>query len=253
MSIKSPRTICITGASSGIGAALAKAYAAPHIHLILTARHVQRLEQVAKDCQERGATTAIHSIDITDQTTLTAWLAEQDQATPIDLLIANAGCSGTQLSEEYMDTYARTQRLWDVHTKGTLITIHAVLPNMQQRRHGQIAIMSSINALIPTGSSGSYGAAKAALLHYGQSLRGQLKKQGIAVNVICPGWVNSALTDLNTHPMPFKISADRASEIIKKQLKNNKPLLIFPWPMAWVTWIYRVLPPVCRRWITAHT
>ncbi|PHQ78888.1 MAG: short-chain dehydrogenase [Coxiella sp. (in: Bacteria)] len=223
-----PHVVCITGASSGIGAALAKAYAAPHTHLLLIGRSEQRLKQVADICIAAGATAVVASIDVTDKRMLQAWIREQDQQTPIDLLIANAGLSMSQAQNAGLDTEAAEAHLIDVHLQGTLNTIYAVRRQMQTRQCGQIAIMSSLNGFIVLGRSRIYGAVKAALLSYGLSLRSSMQKYNIKVSVICPGWVQSALTDLNKFSMPFKLTADQAAVKIKAGLCKNKSIIAFP-------------------------
>ena len=175
------KTICITGASSGIGEALALAYATPSTHLLLLGRNIERLTAVKQQCEAKGASTVTQSIDITTHSILKEWLIEQDTKTAIDLLIANAGCSSTQLTCSQTSQNNLEQQLWNIHLNGTLNTIHPLIPLMQQRQSGHIVIMSSINALIPTGSSAAYGAAKAALLHYGKSLQGKLATSHITV------------------------------------------------------------------------
>ena len=253
MSINNPKTIVITGASSGIGAALAVAYAAPKKHLLLIARHQHRLEEVAQRCIAQGATVITQVIDVTHRAEMSVWLQAQDDCTPIDLVIANAGCSSTQLSEHYQDLCSIEAKLWEVHLQGTLYTIHPIVERMHQRKQGQVAIMSSLNAFVPTASSTSYGAAKSALLHYGLSLRGRLSKSNIHVSVICPGWVDSKLTRLNKHPMPMKLTSVKAAEIIIAKLQANKAVIAFPQPMRWVTRLYHCLPSFIRAYITAKT
>ena len=248
------QTICITGASSGIGAALAIAYATPDSHLLLLGRDHYRLDSVKQQCENKGASVITHSIDITDRQSLENWLLQQDDKTPIDLLIANAGCSSSQLQSEKLESqFLLEQRLWNVHLNGTLNTIHPIIPRMQIRHKGQIVIMSSINGLIPTGSSAAYGAAKAALLHYGKSLRGQLKSSGIAVSVLCPGWIKTPLTDNNNFPMPFMLSAEKAAQYLFKKIARRNQCIIFPWPMRFLTWCYRILPTAIQQLITAKT
>ena len=247
------KTICITGASSGIGEALAIAYSTSKTHLILLGRNCERLKVVQQRCESRGATVITQSIDITDQSKLDKWLVEQDTQTPIDLLIANAGCSSTQLQNLGSSQNDIEQQLWNIHLHGTLNTIHPLIPRMQKRRAGHIVIMSSINALIPTGSSAAYGAAKAALLHYGRSLQGKLATGKITVSVLCPGWIKTPLTEQNHFPMPFILSPEKAAMYIQKKLDKRSHCIIFPWPMRWLARCYQLLPSALQRAITQRT
>tara|TARA_B100001173_G_scaffold302607_1_gene304486 strand:+ start:1294 stop:2055 length:762 start_codon:yes stop_codon:yes gene_type:complete len=253
MMISTHKTICITGASSGIGEALALAYATPNTHLLLLGRNIERLTAIKQQCEAKGASTVTQSIDITNQLNLEEWLLAQDHKTPIDLLIANAGCSSTQLTSSHTSQNNLEQRLWNIHLNGTLNTIHPLIPHMQQRQSGHIVIMSSINALIPTGSSAAYGAAKAALLHYGKSLQGKLATSHITVSVLCPGWIKTPLTDQNRFPMPFMLSAHKAALYIQKKLNKKKHCIIFPWPMRWLARCYQFLPSALQRVITQRT
>lgn len=253
MQNKHKRTICITGASSGIGAALAHAMASPQTHLILIARNPERLSQVTQQCQQQGATVSAQSIDVTDQTQMVAYLNHQDEQTPIDLLVANAGCGTSELKKQHLSQLDIETRLWQVHLQGTLNTLHPVLARMQERKRGHIAIMSSINAFIPLASSCSYGAAKAALLHYGKALRGHLTHDNIDVSVICPGWVDTHLTQHNTFPMPWIMPSNKAANIIMRGLTKKKPVIAFPWIMRLACKLYAVLPGFLQSYITAKT
>ncbi len=248
------KTICITGASSGIGAALALAYATSKTHLLLLGRNLDRLDTVKQHCEAKGASVITHSIDITDHQALEDWLVQQDDQTPIDCLIANAGCSSTQLNATTATPQNQLeQQLWNIHLNGTLNTIHPIIPRMQQRQSGHIVLMSSINALIPTASSAAYGAAKAALLHYGKSLQGSLTPDNMTVSVLCPGWIKTPLTDKNHFPMPFMLSADKAAQYIQRQLNKKTTCIIFPWPMRWLAILYHYLPQVLQKAITQRT
>lgn len=243
-------TVCITGASSGIGAALALAYAKPTTHLLLLARNPQRLHDIATRCQQQGASVEYNCIDITDKANMTEWLQQQDDISPIDIIIANAGCSTTQLQSHYHSNHDIEQACWNIHLQGTLNTLHPLLPRMQQRRRGHIALMSSMNAFIATAQSPCYGAAKAALLHYGRALRGKLYRDNIHVSVMCPGWVDSPLTDKNTFAMPLKMTAHRAARIIQRGIKKNTAVIAFPKRLRLITVLYAILPERLKSAVT---
>ena len=239
-------TICITGASSGIGKGLALHYARANTILILSGRNQQRLEQTAAECKKLGALVKTKIIDVTHTIELNQWLIEQDQDTPIDLLIANAGCSCAQLRDTMDDENRITQTMIDTHLTGTINTLKPIINTMKQRQSGQIAIMSSINALIPLGNSALYGALKAALLHYGLALRAELLRHNISVSVICPGFVDSALTKKNTFYMPLKLSAAHAAQLIQKGLKKKKAIIAFPWVIRAAIRVFHCLPQVIK-------
>ncbi len=236
------KVILITGASSGIGAALAIAYAQPNTHLLLTGRNAQRLQHITEQCHALGATVCTTCIDIRAKTEFTAWILSQDLATPIDLIIANAGCSTTQLKTANTPDELIAANMIDIHLHGTLNTIDPILRRMLTRGHGQIALMSSLNALVPLGRSRIYGALKAAILHYGLAARAYYQSKNIQFNIICPGWVQSALTDLNDYTMPFMLTPQDAAKRIIKGLNKNKAVIAFPWPLRCLIYCYRILP-----------
>ena len=244
------RSILITGASSGIGAALAIEYAGEGVFLALTGRNTDRLDKVAKACIDRGAEVAVKAIDILDRDAVETWIAEIDETHPIDLLVANAGISsGTAQSKERIE---KVREIFAVNLDGVLNTVLPAIPHMQSRGTGQIAIMSSIAGFRGLPGTSAYAASKAAVKSYGEGLRGQLWADGIRVNVICPGYVVSAMTDTNQFPMPLIIPADKAARIIRRGLESNKSRIAFPWPMHFIVWLMGALPiswtdPLFRR------
>jgi short-subunit dehydrogenase len=240
-SVGSPQCIVITGASSGIGEALAREYAAPGIRLALTGRNEHRLEQVTAACRQAGADVIGKVIDVTDSTAMQEWLFELDHTMPVDLVIANAGISaGTWGGGEAED---RVRALFAVNVGGVLNTIHPLLPAMRQRGRGQIAIMSSLAAFRGFPGAAAYSASKAAVKAYGEALRILVKPDGIGVSVICPGFIKSRITDANQFRMPFLMEADRAARRIRKGLKRNRARIAFPLPMYIGIWLLSLLPP----------
>ncbi|MHA1600452.1 MAG: SDR family NAD(P)-dependent oxidoreductase [Alphaproteobacteria bacterium] len=235
-----PKSILITGGSSGLGAALAREYAAPDVHLSLTGRDAGRLEVVAKDCTVLGAKVHVEAIDVLERERLADWIAARDAAVPLDLLIANAGISAGTGGDGEDD--AQTRRILATNVDGVVNTVMAALPAMRAHRHGQIAIMSSIAAFRGFPSAPAYCASKAAVRVWGESLRGHLAGNGIAVSVICPGYVKTPMTAVNNFPMPLLMDSEKAAQIIRRGLARNKARIAFPWPMHALMRLIAVLP-----------
>ena len=232
--MKNPQTILITGASSGIGAALARHYAAAGVTLILTARNVERLNDVANDCRARGAVVQTFAVDVREKEKLAQLLNDIDTKCPIDLVIANAGIAASD--------DATADDVFDVNVNGVLNTIHPLIPKMIARGRGHIAIMSSLASIYPLPSAPAYSASKAAVRYYGDALGASLAKNHIYVSVICPGWITTPLTDKNSFPMPLIMSAERAATIIERNLTKKKKRVAFPKRLYFPLCVLATLP-----------
>jgi short-subunit dehydrogenase len=225
----SSRHILITGASGGLGAALAEAYAGPGVRLSLAGRNAERLAAVAAICLAQGAHTEISVFDVTDAETARDWVQDAARASPLDLLIANAGISaGTGSGGE---TAAQAREIFAINVDGVANTVLPAIGQMQPRGHGQIAIMSSVAGFVGFPGSPAYCASKAAVRVWGESLRGDLAASGIRVSVICPGFIRTPMTDLNPFPMPFLTDPEKAARIILARLARNHARIAFPWPL----------------------
>ncbi len=241
--MREPRSVLITGASSGIGAALAEAYAAPGVELALNGRNEERLGAVARSCTARGAVTVTAAMDVTDATALGAWIRDVDA----DLVIANAGISaGSGGTGEGAD---QARRIFAVNLDGVVNTVHPAIyamlarPRVPGRARGQIALMSSIASFRGFAGAPAYCASKAAVRSYGEGLRNAYAADGIEINVICPGFVRSPMTEVNKFPMPMLMEADKAAHIIRRGLARNRGRIAFPGPMYALAWLVQSLPP----------
>lgn len=234
-------SIVVTGASSGIGEALARLYAAPGVALALTGRDGERLAQVADACRSAGATVVTGLVDVADRDAMATWLAEVDAAAPVDLCIANAGTSaGTGRGGESAE---QVRRIFAVNVDGVFNTVHPLLPAMLARGRGQLALMSSLASFRGFPGAPAYCASKAAVRVYGEALRGEVAERGVGVSVICPGYVVSRMTAANRFPMPFLMPPDRAAGIIARGIARNRARIAFPFPTYAGAWLLGVLPP----------
>ncbi|HYD32328.1 MAG TPA: SDR family NAD(P)-dependent oxidoreductase [Azospirillaceae bacterium] len=239
--MRDPRSIVITGASSGIGEALALAYARSGTFLALTGRDTARLERVVERCREKGAVVKAALADARERETMAHWLAAVDSDESVDLVIANAGVSAG--SGRGGETEDQARRIFATNVDGVLNTIHPLLPAMTARKRGQIAIMASLAGFRGFPGAPAYCASKAAVRVYGEALRGELCRHGIGVSVICPGFVRSRITGANEFPMPFLMDADKAARIIMRGLERDRARIAFPLPTHVGSWLLSLLPP----------
>ncbi len=239
--MRHPTCVVITGASSGIGQALATAYAAPGLRLALTGRDSHRLAKVAEQCRTAGADVDAVRLDVSDAEAMARWLTSIDAARAVDLVIANAGISGgTAGGSEQAD---QSRRILSVNLDGVLNTVLPLVPAMQERRHGQIAIMASLAGFRGFPGAPAYCASKAAVRVWGEALRGHLAPDGVGVSVICPGYIRSRMTAANQFSMPFLMDTDRAARLIRRRLAHNRSRIVFPWQTASLVWLLATLPP----------
>jgi NADP-dependent 3-hydroxy acid dehydrogenase YdfG len=233
--------IVITGASSGIGEALALHYAAKGVRLSLTGRDAARLKAVSARCRSCGASVEEKIISVTDREGMATWLYKIDDHLPVDLLIANAGVSAG-MGDAYAEGPNQVRKLLDVNIYGVFNTIEPLLPRMIQRGRGNIALMASLAGFRGWPGAPAYCATKAAVKAYGEGLRGSIAHAGVKVHVICPGFVKSRMTAVNKFPMPLLMEAPRAARIIAKGIAKNRGRIAFPALAYFFIWLCASLP-----------
>lgn len=231
----------ITGASSGIGWELAKQLARRGGKVGLLARRHDRLEALAHEIRTAGGTAASIAADVTDRAgTIAAIASLRQQLGPIDLLVANSGIGLPTLIEPMNG--AEVDLMIRVNFLGVVYAFEAVLPEMLTRGTGHVAAVSSLAAYKAFPGESGYCASKAAVNVYLDGLRLPLRKRGIHVTTICPGFVETPMIERNTNAMPWKISAAEAARRILDALERRKAVFNFPWQTTLLVRASRWLP-----------
>ena len=219
----------LTGASSGIGAALAKELARDGYALGLVARRREALEALAAEIRAAGGTAEYEAADVADRAaTLAAINKFAARLGPVDLLVANAGL-GIPTHLEPFNT-EEVEQMFRVNMFGVMHAIEAVLPEMLKRGRGHLAAVSSLAAYKGFPGQAGYCASKAAVMVYMEALRLQLRDRGIAVTTILPGFVKTAMTASHPFRMPFLMEAEEAARRVARALRRRKKVFHFPWP-----------------------
>lgn len=243
----SPKTVLITGATGGIGGALAEVYVEPGNTLILQGRNAARLAELATLCEEKGARVLTCALDVRNREAFSAWLREIAHQESLDLVIVNAGVNTNIGPDGAGERWEDVEALIDVNVLAAMATVDAVLPAMRARGEGQIALISSLAAYFGLPVTPSYCASKAAVKVYGEALRGWLAPEGIKVNVVMPGYVESKMCRDMPGPKPFLWPADKAARVIKRGLARNRPRISFPFPLNLGTWLLSVIHPAIAQ------
>ena len=248
-----PKVLVITGASSGIGQALAEHYAKAGVTLGLTGRNRERLDEVGKACMTKGAHVVTAVLDVVDQDEMRKWLHDFDNEYSVDIVIANAGISAGTGGVLTGEEPTQVRHVFDVNLNGVLNTIEPLQDRMISRGKGKLVIMSSLAGYRGWPGAPAYCGSKAAVRVYGESLRGALKKTGVQVSVVCPGFVKSRMTDQNAFPMPLLVQADKAAVIIARGLRKNKGRIAFPLLPSIMAWLVMALPDLIAQTLLRNT
>lgn len=223
-----PDHVLITGASSGLGAGLARSYAAPSVTLSLTGRDAPRLDAVARDCRTLGATVETATLDVAEPDPIGAWIAARDAARPIGLVIAAAGTSAGPGPEGGPEGLMLATRQIRTNLLGMVHTIEPILPRMIARRAGHVAVVSSVAGLRGLPYSPAYSASKAGVRAYGDGLRALLGPHGVAVSVIVPGFFDTPMTDRFKGAKPFLRSLPDTVATVRRGLDRRRGRIVFP-------------------------
>jgi short-subunit dehydrogenase len=241
--------VFITGASSGIGEALAHEYAQRHQHenaiIGLVARrseHLQKLQQTLET--NYNIKCAIYPLDVRDSAALATAAADfmQQHGTP-DVVIANAGVSSGTLTAHKEDI-AAFQAVMDINVLGLVHTFQPFIDAMRRAGAGKLVGIASVAGIRGLPGAGAYSASKAAAIAYLESLRVEMLPHNIAVTTIAPGYIRTPMTDINSYPMPFLMHADVAATKFVDAIECKRRFCVIPWQMGWVARLMRLIPPV---------
>lgn len=243
----SKHTILITGASGGIGSALARNYARPDVTLLLWGRDAVRLEETAAACRSRGARCIVESFDLRDIGEQLTRIGVADAATPIDLAIFNAGLGGTPPDEAPAETPEASRAVAEVNFLAPVTGANAIAAAMAARGRGQIVLIGSIAELFPLPMAPTYAATKAGLRMFAEALGIRLARHGVHVTLVSPGFIDTAMSRQVTEPKPFLMSADRAAVIIARGIADHARTIVVPWQFALIRALTNLLPRAVMR------
>lgn len=240
--------VLITGASSGIGRALAEACAAPGVALHLAGRDAARLEATADACRRHGAAVDARLLDVRDAAGMAAWIAGAGR---LDLVIANAGVSaGTGGTTEPQD---QTRRIFDINVTGVLNTalpaldVMAAQPRGPDGVRGRVAVIASLAGFVSAPGAPAYCASKAAVQRWAEALDGTERQRGIRLHAVCPGYIRTPMTDRNDFPMPLLMEAEEAARRTLDGIRRGRTRIAYPWPLYAVARLVGALPLAWRN------
>ncbi len=237
--VLAPQRVFITGASSGLGTALARHYAGRGAVLGLAARRGEALAALAA---ELSVTCFIYPLDVADGPALAAAGADFIRRAGLpDIVIANAGISLGTLTEEAGDLPAFA-RVLQANVLGMVHTFHPFVAAMKRARRGRLVGIASVAGIRGMPGAGAYCASKAATIAYLESLRVELHGSGVGVSTIVPGYIATPMTAVNKYPMPFKLPAAEAARRIVRHIDGGASYAVVPWQMALVAKFLRLLP-----------
>lgn len=241
--------VFITGASSGIGQALALEYAARYknekVIVGLIARRSEHLQNLQKALQSHANISCLtYALDVRDHAALARAAADfmQQHGTP-DVVIANAGVSSGTLTEQQEDI-AAFQAVMDINVMGLVHTFQPFISAMRKNGGGQLVGIASVAGIRGLPGAGAYSASKAAAIAYLESLRVEMLHHNIAITTIAPGYIRTPMTDINTYKMPFLMDVHVAARKFVTAIEQKRRFVVIPWQMGWVARLMRLIPPL---------
>lgn len=241
-----PNRVLITGASSGLGAALALHYAAPGRTLILWGRDRDRLAAVAADCRGAGAEVAVRSLELSDSEAAIGAIEQDDGTGAIDLALFVAGMGDTRAPGDLVEDAAQVARLGSVNFVAAAALAAAMAGRMARRGGGRIVLVGSAAGFHALPFAAAYAGSKAGIAHFAEALRLGVKQYGVGVTLASPGFIDTESGRRAAGPRPFELRPSDAAARIAKAAARGRAHAIFPWPFIVLRWVDRLLPRVLR-------
>jgi short-subunit dehydrogenase len=236
------KCVFLTGASSGIGEALAIALAKRGAILGLLARRKELLKKLAAECETVGGTARVFACDVTDEDAVLAAADEfSAEFNRIDILIANAGIGGNDADTRALKPVA-VKKVIDINLMGAVNSVHAVLPRMLENGSGQIVAISSLAGFRGLPKSAAYSASKAGMTAFFESVRLDVKHSGVSVTIIQPGFIRTPLTSGRSSKMPFLMDLEAAVPLFLRAIEKKKKFAAFPWQLATIVRAGKLMP-----------
>ncbi|CAN5877326.1 SDR family oxidoreductase [soil metagenome] len=234
--------VFITGASSGIGQALAARFYDAGYNLALVARRTSEIQSWAQTRQLAVDRFRIYGADVAQIDSIVVAGAQciANQGLP-DVVIANAGISiGIDTAERAdLDVLART---FAVNNIGLAATFHPFVAAMAKRGSGRLVGIASVASIRGLPGHGAYCASKSGVVAYCESLRGELRSSGVKVVTLCPGYIDTPLTQGNRYGMPFLLPASEFADAAFKTIESGTSYRVIPWQMGVVAKLMRLVP-----------
>lgn len=244
-------TAFVTGASSGLGRGLAARLAGAGWAVGLAARRRPRLEELEAEIRDLGGRAGVYPCDVgVREEVRGAVEACAAELGPVDLLVANAGVS--EMTEVDDFRAEDVERIMRVNFLGAVYAVEAVLPGMLERDRGHLVGVGSLAGYGGLPRTAAYSASKGALHNLFESLRLDLRPTGVDVTFITPGYVDTPMTEVNDHAMPFLVDADEAVERMAAAIEGRRRMLAFPRPLASLVWLGQVFPAWLYDWLASR-
>lgn len=231
--------VVITGASSGLGRALARHYLERGASVAAFARRGEPLQALAAEFPDQ---VFCYALDVRDAAAIRAAASDFIARSGVpDIVIANAGVSAGTLTEHAEDLDA-FQQIIDINVPGMVKTFQPFIAAMRAARCGTLVGIASVAGFRGLPGASAYSASKAAVISYLESLRVELHGSGVKVVTICPGYIRTPMTDINPYPMPFMLEVDAAAARMAHAIERQTAFAVIPWQMGLVGWMLKRLP-----------